>query len=552
MSEVAAAFLVELGCDPSQLRSGLRRGVADARTAGDAAGNAFGIGFNNRLLNAVAGVGDLLRGAKESLRFAGIVSGSQVAAEFGQYRRQLQFIAGDANKAEAAFRSLQKTAQTSNFDTGQVAQFGVNLAGRTGDVAGAARQVQQVVDAAQVSGVQNQDFGAFQTNLKQIQNRGANKVERPDLEQLKNYAPILSTAIAKAYGISIADASKKIENASGNELSNMILELGKRNAGAAAGASGSDPFQVAANTVDSFNSAMEPTGRIVNAALLPLAQGALWLTQQFGALNSATGGSAGLIAIVGVGTIAIQRMAAVAREKIIADKSEASALRDVAGAATLAATSLRELAGVARIKSGIDKTSVIADIAARANAAKGLSFGRASSSLQTAFARGGLQGVGRVASVVAKGTNVAKIAGGVAAAGVPILLDLGLNALGTNLKGNKDPRKQGIGDVLSATGTGIGIGALVGSFVPVIGTVVGGVVGGLVGAVAGSVQAAMRGDEKSGGSAADRTARATEDAAKSLKDMKTKQIGGGERMSNALRGLEYEHAITRSASTGFA
>lgn len=510
MSEVAAAFLVELGCDPSGLRSGLRRGVADARTAGDAAGNAFGIGFNNRLLNAVAGVGDLLRGAKESLRFAGIVSGSQVAAEFGQYRRQLQFIAGDANKAEAAFRSLQKTAQTSNFDTGQVAQFGVNLAGRTGDVAGAARQVQQVVDAAQVSGVQSQDFGAFQTNLKQIQNRGANKIERPDLEQLKNYAPILSTAIAKAYGISVADASKKIENSSGNELSNMILELGKRNAGAAAGASGSDPFQVAANTVDSFNSAMEPTGRIVNAALLPIAQSALWLTQQFGALNAATGGSAGLIAIVGVGTLAVRQFGGGLIETWSAAKQAAAGLREVALSASIAA-----------------KTQGI----------------------------GGIGGVGKIAGagkLLKGGAGAMKLAGGIAAAGVPILLDLGLNALGGNLKSSKDVRKQGIGDVLSATGTGIGIGALVGSFVPVIGTVVGGVVGGLVGAVAGSVQAAMRGDEKSGGSAADRTARATEDAAKSLKDMKTKGVGGGERFTFALRGLEYEHALVRSAQTGFA
>lgn len=526
MSDTLASLAIELGVDLSQLRSGFTRAVSDAKSAGGEAGDAFTKAFHSPILQSMYRLQSMIGVASDAVQFFGAASGSRVAAEFGDYRRQLVGIAGDASKAERAFKALQNTAMKSNFDTGQVEQFGVSLAGRYGDVDRASREVQQTVDAAQVAGVQNSNFNAFQTNMRDIQNKGDNKIERPDLEQLRRYAPTLSAAMARAYGISVAEASKKIEGATGNELSNMILQLGQRNVGAADRASGSDPYKVAANTVDSFNTAMEPTGRIVNEALLPLALIAKNTVEQFGQLNAATGGGAGLVAMVAGGSVAVRFF----------------------GGGLRAAT-----------------TTVGGFTAALAEATIALNTKSAADGVKTSAGA-----VGTAASASGGAANLG-LGGTLAAAGNILSLAIGslllMQGIQQTLKNNpyqdsEDPRRRVVGGILKTVGEYSEKGQQIGTAVPLIGPLGGAALGTGVGWAVGGYQAIAnqvmgknegKGDKSPQEAHTEALKRNTEALDKANR-FRTSQVGGGDRVAGALQGLtlEAQHAILRSTQTGLA
>lgn len=514
MPDTLASLAIELGIDDRSLERGLMNAVSSAQSAGGRAGSAFADSFASPFSRTVNKIQGDLRNAQELGGFALKVSGSETAAEFGKIRRQLAYITGDAKIANREFDRLQNMAIHSDFNAAEVSQLALREAGRTGDVSGAVDKVQNILDASAAFGVANRDFNQYQRNLSDIQNRGDSKVTRPDLQQLLKYAPSSSTAIAKSLGISVAEASKRMQNATGTELSKMIEDVGKSNRGLADQRSGQDPFSKADNIMDALKVGIEPTGRIINAALMPALETGAALADVFTKVNQATGGGAGLLAVVGIGVIGFRTFNGTVGGGIVAVRGFTAALNQA---------SLRLATG----GGGIPPV-----IARKAGA-------------------GGIAGVAGTAMSI----------GNEALIGTLILMGIqaGHKQMGVNMQESKDAWVREVGNIVSTSSRYAKYGSMIGGLLPggagmgsALGTAVGYGVGGTQSLIKLATGGTVGEGVKGAGSAAERTAKATEDAAKSLSKMETRQVGGGERFASSLKGLEFEHALLRSSSTGMA
>ena len=529
MPDLLASIVVDILGDDSALRQTMNQSVNFAKSAGDRVGSAFSLGFNNPILNAVASVDQLVGGVQQLVRLTTQLSGMQVAAEFGQFRRQLVGIAGDANKASRAFKGLQDIANNSNFDADQIMKFGVRQAGRTGDVGGAVNQTQKLVDAAAAFGVQNKDFDMFQFNTAQIQNQGGGKARVEDIRQFQNYAPLATTRIAEALGISVAEASKKLMGATGNQFVDMLNKVGDKNKGAAAAASGSDPFAVGANIVDSFKSAIEPTGAALNSVFTPILTTFKSGVDIFGQFNAVTGGQAGIIAIIGGGILVFRSVggAAIGAYKGVRDVT--TSLIEMAGAAEIAAKANRDKAGTDLVAAG---TGAVGAVAGGVGGVAGA----------TGLARAFLS-IGKVVEFAKSATGIGLVATAV---------DLGANYIGGRLNhGGASSQQRGLGAGISGLGTGVGLGALVGGIVgsvfPVIGTAIGAAagaaIGGIGGGAAGMISEKMRQNKEGGSSAAmadhAKAMAAHTDALKTS----SRVLGGGARAGASASSFEREWAV---------
>lgn len=336
-----ASIAIDLNADTSRFDAGMNGVISRAMGVGGRAGSAFGIGFSNPILNALAGVNSLIGGVQTVVSGALDISGMRTAATFGVYRRQLTAIAGDAGVAEKAIKGFVDIANNSSYDTDQVLAFGLKQAGKTGDVAGATAQTQRTLDAAAALGVTNGNFNRFQINLDQMQNRGGRVAGAENIRQFRDVAGSANTIIAKSLGISVAEANKKIFKSTGNEIIAMINAVGDANKGAAARMSGSDPLAVGANIIDSMKSGMEPTGRMLNTVLTPVALGVKKVVDTLGLLNSVTGGGAGLVGVIGGGVVVLRLFGGATATAIGATRTLTGSLLQMAGAAEIAAGASR-------------------------------------------------------------------------------------------------------------------------------------------------------------------------------------------------------------------
>ncbi|MES2464891.1 MAG: hypothetical protein V4671_30365, partial [Armatimonadota bacterium] len=299
-------------------------------------------------------------------------------------------------------------------------------------------------------GVIPQNLGRFTRNLAQIEiqgNRTSGVVNRAQLLDVGQQTP---SAIARALGISVPEASRRINKSTGNELVAMLKAVGDKNKGLTQLQASQDPFKVARNIKDSAESGIEPTGKLLNTILTPMAAQLKIVTDRVGAFNKETGGAAGLIGIIGGGTFAI------------------SVMNRTVTNATLAVTNLNNAI------LGMAAASGVATIAAK---------GKATTDLVLA-GTGGAAGLGGAAGSVA-GRGIMGLLGKVGGflksplGGGLVTMAVGLGATyGGSLldkEGNSNAmRTTGVG--LKGFGTGVGMGALaggiVGSVVPVIGTAV--------------------------------------------------------------------------------
>jgi hypothetical protein len=255
-------------------------------------------------LTAAAGIG-ILAGSFKALKYA-----SDTAADFGFYRRQLTGIAGDADIASKALNKLSDIAGASNFDTNQVMGLGVALSSKYNDVGKGASNSGRLLDAAAASGVENRNFGDFQHEVEMIAGLGFQRVGIETVNALKRSMPTLNSQVAKATGVDAQTAEMRLRSMTGNQLLETLYQIGDKNKGAAATVAGSDPQSVFANVLDDVRIGLEPTGRLINDALLPAANGVKYLSGQFKALNSGSGGMIGLgigVGVVTTGTVLLVR-----------------------------------------------------------------------------------------------------------------------------------------------------------------------------------------------------------------------------------------------------
>jgi hypothetical protein len=248
-------------------------------------------------LTAAAGIGILAESFK-ALKFA-----SDTAADFGFYRRQLTGIAGDADIASKALSKLSDIAGASNFDTNQVMALGVSLSNKYNDVGKGASNSGRLLDAAAASGVENRNFGDFQHEIEMVAGLGFQRVGIETVNALKRSMPTLNSQVAKATGVDSQTAEMRLRSMTGNQLLETLYQIGDRNKGTAATVAGADPQSVFANVLDDVRIGLEPTGRLINDALLPAANAVKFLSGQFKSLNDGSGGMIGLG--IGVGAVAV-------------------------------------------------------------------------------------------------------------------------------------------------------------------------------------------------------------------------------------------------------
>ncbi|MES2459856.1 MAG: hypothetical protein V4671_04675, partial [Armatimonadota bacterium] len=310
MATTLAAMAIDLLGNDAPFNATMDRAVNRAGAQGNRAGASFGssfaTGFSSPILNAISGINSAIGGIQTIGSLVLDVSGMRTNAVFGNYRRQLVGIAGDVGIASRAFKGLQNIAGNSNFDTDAVVSLGLKYAGKDGDVMGAVGKTQNVIDAAAALGVENGFFNNFQKNLTDMGVKGSSKIDKVDREQLTTYAPQVGLQIGRILGVSAAEANRRLLTMSGKEVVSLIERIGAANAGFAARQAGNDPIGIGKNILESIKNGMEPTGGVMNAILTPVARNVKTLVDHLGAFNTATGGGAGLIGIIGGGVLTVR------------------------------------------------------------------------------------------------------------------------------------------------------------------------------------------------------------------------------------------------------
>lgn len=564
-AESLYSLAVRLFGDLSGLYSDMDRAKGEAVTRGGQVGQSFGESLKRQLTGQLAGggiAGQIFGGSVQGAAGVGLgriilgagAAASSAGAQIRYYRDQLRELTTDAKTADDALGKLQTTANDSNFDTDQVMQLGMVIAGRSGNVGQAATQTQQVTDAAATLGIRNQNFNAFQTNLGQILAKQKGKLDAEDVRQLRTYAPTIAVQIAKATGTTVDKANALLDTGTGKQLFDAILKIGETNKGAAKGQSSADPAAAMANLTDSINNGLAPSGERLNAVLTPMIGLLKESADKAGELNKATGGSAGLAIALGLTSIAVIGMVNGARGAIAGVTTLTGAINDLA-AASLRATIAAE-AGT-----GAENTKAASDVARGVGVAVG--------------GAGAVAGTAATAGKVVTGTSAAARLASAAKGAAPTILPMVATAAGGAMQQDKDPKHAGIralGKGLEYTGIGAGIGSIVGmvaggiigsTLMPGVGTAggiaagnrIGAMVGGGIGFGTAVVQSAISGGEekdKKPNDAADKLAKAADklsDAGDILK-VGGKQFGGGARTQYQMGVLEREYVALHLSRAG--
>lgn len=363
MPDFLGSVAVALVADLSQLNPGFARALSDAQKAGEGVSRAFGQGTastGRSLMESTYRLRSMVFMARDFADTWSAVSGMQISAEFERSLRFLERIDGSATNASAAFQKLLGMANASSYDAAEVLDLGVRNAGRLGSALEGARRTSQVLDLATVAGVRRGNFDRFNVNLDQMFNKEQGRVNMVDVRQMLNAAPLLVNEIAKARGVSNAQASKDVYGLTGPQMKDLLLGIADRNQGAAARAASADPFVAVANTGERFRNSMASTGALLNKVLLatlPLLDG---VAGGFEWINNKTGGGAGLVMVLGLaagalGTTVISTVRAVgairtligAIDRLAWAAGRASAIRGTATVVGAAASGAGSFAGSA-------------------------------------------------------------------------------------------------------------------------------------------------------------------------------------------------------------
>lgn len=567
------------------------RATSQGRKAGERTGASLGDGIRAGLKNALGSgggggglagsiVGDLTGGSIRGSVGVGILRGlvgvgtaaSNAATDVRRYRTQLVDLAGDVKRGEAALARFSQTAKDSEFSKDQVLQIGTAIAGRTGDVEGATRDTQRLVDAGARLGVNNSTFDSYQRNIGQVLGKQNGKVDSDEIRELRTMAPALAYQIGRAMGTSTAAANKLLDTGTGKEVYDAILAIGDASKGAAKRNANGTPQGIISNIGEDMTRGLASTGERLNQALLGPLTGVQAVTTAAANFNEATGGNAGMVAMIGAGTVAVKLLvdggrkawlgvttltSAIERLAVVSDMAAASAGRQAA------AQTVANAGGMMVPSIGMGGAPGAAGAAGAAGfAGKGFRDRMRSIAALPAFARYGREGLsdwsrihlgeGVGQSLLGRGLALGK---GLTAIGLPLVGQF----VGSQMMKSDNKAVSWAGGTLTAASTGFGIGATIGSVVPGVGTAIGGAVGAGVGALADTGQRlyenyASGGEKDKSASALERIARATEDTAKHS-EMSAKMIGGGPRAQYKASLLEREYAtyhLMRGNATGFA
>ena len=447
----------------------------------------------------------------------GEVTGVNSGAVYEQQLVAFSTLLRDGSKAKTLLDDLYSLGSRTPFNSDQLVQYTRQLLAAGFGAEGLAKKVGTVADAAAGLGLRTEGMGRLAYVLGQVRAGG---IQGDDLRQFKNAGVNLAEIVGLAMGQKIQDAKGAMEalkSLSSEKQSDTILRGLEMRFGGMAEKLGTQTFAgLSQNLAEKLNMAMRPTGDLALSGGVKFGAGVLGETVgNFGKINQATGGVVGVLGLLALGI---------------------PLLRDFYLQVNLARSALRNLGG----------DGVIGGAGRPITVTGGPVY------VTGAVAGGGVGG----ALVPAGGAGLAA-AEGAAGAGLLARIGTGLVSFLKNpftiggilslaggamsMSGNKDAKNLGEG--LGNIGLGVTIGAAVGSIIPGIGTAIGAAIGG-IGGLGVSLYERIQADRQGTASTpAERTAKAAEEMAKSLKELRVELVGGGQRSQAVGSRIEVEYAM---------
>jgi hypothetical protein len=515
-----ASMLVRVGITGvSTVESGLSRvdrAVDKTASKGREAGIALEK-LQSPLLSAAGAAGSLL--AQVTAISAGIMtfSGVGVAARFQRLEQGFANILGNRGAARDLIEDLRKMGASTEFNTEELTGFARLLLATGSTAKGVRRELAALADASAFVGGNTGDVGALAVNLSQIR-----QAIRPELEDLKQFGTrgiSLGRVVGAATGeqMDTGQAIRRLQSMNGQKAFETILTGMEKAFGGSAIRNAGTLLGVVQNINEAFSTAMLPTGKLLVPVLTSVAMGIKSLGEGIKNVNDATGGTAGLVVLIGGLWKGATLLTGTISGAVTATRALTLALAQYSGVAMGAA-------GASAAKNALNPFAGAAAMGPVSRLGGGrILAGNAAAAAKTGFLPA-LAGFGKSA--------LGKIGGGPAA----FIASLGLGFAGSKVGGPA-------GGALSGIGSGMGIGSLGFLVNPVVGaitTVAGGIIGGIKGYF--DAKAAPKGN--------DPAAQDMKKAADSLRNIELHVIGGGRRAQRVRGEIEIEAAMGRIFATG--
>jgi hypothetical protein len=517
-----ASMLVRVGITGvSTVESGLSRvdrAVDKTASKGREAGIALEK-LQSPLLSAAGAAGSLL--AQVTAISAGIAmfSGVGVAARFQSLEVGFTTLLGSAEKARKMLEDLRKMGARTPFNTEELTAYARQLlaTGLAGERLIPTLGV--VADTIAAMGLGTAEVGRLTRVLGQIRSKekGLGGNDPIQLSELGiNLRDMVNAATGK--NMTRSQAESFLDSKSGEEVADILLEGMKRKFGGSAERLGMGTLLgVIQNIGEAFKTIMLPTGALLVPMLTSVAVGIKSLGEGIKNVNDATGGTAGLVVLIGGLWKGASLLTGTISGAVTATRALTLALAQYSGVAMGAA-------GASAAKGALNPFAGAAAMGPVSRLGGGrILAGNAAAAAKTGFLPA-LAGFGKSA--------LGKIGGGPAA----FIASLGLGFAGSKVGGPA-------GGALSGIGSGMGIGSLGFLVNPVVGaitTVAGGIIGGIKGYF--DAKAAPKGN--------DPAAQDMKKAADSLRNIELHVIGGGRRAQRVRGEIEIEAAMGRIFATG--
>lgn len=529
MAETLGSIAVEIGADTSPLYAGMDRAMRDAKTKGDKTGEAFGAGFASRVgggaLLAFSRVDDAIRGVQTTMRLVGDASGVGIAARYQSIQVGLTGVTGSAKDAKKTLDDLSDLGGHTAFNTAELVGFSQGLLGVGVTAQRIKGDMTALADAVATVNGGTEGLGRLADNMVQI--KVSPHPEMQDVKQLMRMGLNLDTIVGSATGkqLTTGQGLKALQGMTGEKAyDTLITGFGKTYGGNAKKMADGTLEGVTQNVGEAFQTMMLPTGKMLIPMLTQVSIGARNGADALKGFNEATGGAAGFVGVVGVGTIALRLFGGTAVRTVGAVNTAATsitrlsvAIEKLAGASDIAATNTNKEAGKVRGMGGI----------------------------------GGIGGIGETAVTVGIPLGTGAIIG--------YFADKKEKGAAEGAAGDKDQieaaRLRGGQTGAEIGGTILGtVGAIAGSFVPGLGTIGGGAAGAAVGslvgaAIVGNMAEADAKQSLDKDRTAERTMKAAEKTAAGIEKLSFSGFGGGDRLRGSLRSLEMEYAVARAMRT---
>jgi hypothetical protein len=452
------------------------------------------------------------------------VTGVGSAANYEMLNVAFTSLLKNGAKAKSLLDELYALGAKTPFNSDSLAGFARQLLANGFAAEGLAKKIGTIADAASALGLKTEGMGRLTYVLGQVRAGG---IQGDDLRQFKNAGVNLAEVVGLAMGKqmqSAKDAMQALRTMSPERQVDTILRgLDARFSGMAEKIGSTTFAGLTQNLEEKLSMALRPTGELLLGGGLKQGVGVVGnLLGGFQKLNTATYGAVGLISVLAAGVPIVRGF--------IADLALArAALRNMAGQGAMVGRPITITGG-------------------------------------PIYLSGAVVGGGAGGALVPVGGGAAGAAG-VAATGIRAILPAigaflknpftigGIAALaGGAMQTSGNGNVAAAGGVLQSVGNGAMIGSLIGSFIPGIGNVVGGLVGGAVGLLGDTVQRIYEKNNPPGATtdtASERTAKATEEAARSLKELRVELVGGGKRSQNAASRIELEYAMVSYQRAAF-